>query len=126
MFDDILGRSIVSLEVEVAECHDPVEGCNEDKSQEDSDSLEQDNHRVDLDIVELLTKVIIELISIDEEVPTKQSRNSKTEEETLDIDDKLGNEEERGEDSKPFEQISVGKVADEGSSRTLGSDGGCE
>ena len=89
-----------------------MERCNEDKSQEDSDSLEQDNDGVDLNVVELLTKVVIELVSVDEEVPTKQSRNAKTEEETLYIDDEFGSEKQRCDNAKPFEEIPVGKIAD--------------
>ena len=69
----------MSLEVKVAECCSPLEGCDEDQAEEDSNSLQQNNDRIDLDVVNLLAKVVIELVSVDQEIPAKQSGNSKTE-----------------------------------------------
>ena len=113
----------MSLEVKVAEGNKPLEGCDEDKAEEDSDSLKKNNHGIDLDVVNLLTKVVIELVSVDQEVPSKQSGNTKTEEEALDVDDELDNQEERGDYSKPFEEISVRNVTHKGTTCTFCSDG---
>ena len=106
----------MSLEVEVAEGEEPLERCDEDKSEDDTDSLEENNDGVDLNVVNLLSEVVLQLISVDQEVAAKKSRNAKTEEETLDIDDSFDDQEDRCEDSEPFEEVSVGKVADEGAS----------
>ena len=110
MFDDILGS--VSLEVEVAESNCPLEGCDEDEAEEHSDSLQEHDHRVNLDIVNLLPEVVIQLISVDKEVASKQSRNAEAEEQTLDIDHELNHQEAGGQDPKPLEQISIGNIAD--------------
>ena len=109
----------MSLEVEVAEGEEPLERGDEDKSQDDPDSLQEDNDGVDLNVVNLLSEVVLQLVSVDEEIPAKQSRNTKTEEETLDVDDSFDHQENRGEDSEPFEEISVGEVTDEGNSSTF-------
>ena len=116
----------MSLEVEVAEGDHPLERFDEQKSEDDPDSLQKDNDGVDLNVVNLLSEVVLQLVGVDEEVSAEQSRNAKTEEETLDIDDGFDHQEHRGEHSEPFEEISVGEVTDEGASSTFGPDGGCE
>ena len=103
----------MSLEVKVAECCSPLEGCDEDKTEKYSNSLKKNNDRVNLNVVELFSKVVVELISIDEEVSAEQSGNSETEQEALDVDDEFDYEESRCCESKPFEEISVGDVTDE-------------
>ena len=116
----------MSLEVEVAEGEEPLERGDEDKSEDDTDGLQEDNDGVDLNVVNLLSEVVLQLVSVDEEISAEQSRNAKTEEETLDIDDSFDDQENRGEHSEPFEEISVGEVTDEGASSTFRPDGGGE
>ena len=79
-----------------------------------------------MNVINLLSEVVLELVSVDEEIPTKQTRNTETEEETFDIDNSFDDQEDRAEDSEPFEEIPVGDVTDEGASSTFGPDGGGE
>ena len=116
----------MSLEIEVAEGKKPLEGSDENEPEDDTDSLEQDHNWINLNVVNFLSEVVLQLVSIDQEISAKQSGNSKTEEETLDIDDSLDHQENRGEYSEPFEEISVGEVTDEGTSSTFRPDGCCE
>ena len=102
----------MSLEVEVAEGNCPLEGCDEDEAEEHTDGLKEHDDRVDLDVVNLLPEVVIELVGVDQEVTSEKSRNSETEQKTLDIDHELRNKETGGENSKPFEQIAIRNVAD--------------
>ena len=88
--------------------------------------MQEDDDGIDLNVVNLISEVVLQLVSVDEEVSAEQSRNAKTEEETLDIDDSLDHQENRGEYSEPFEEISVGEVTDEGTSSTFRPDGCCE
>ena len=109
----------MSLEIEVAEGKKPLEGSDEDEPQDDTNSLQEDHDGVDLNVVNLLSEVVLKLVSVDKEISTKQSGNAETEEETFHIDDSFDDQEDRAEDSEPFEQIPVGDVADEGSSSTF-------
>ena len=102
----------MSLEVEVAESNCPLEGCDEDEAEEHSDGLKEHDHRVNLDIVNLLPEVVIKLVSVDQEVAAEQSGNAEAEEQTLNIDHELDHQEAGGQDPKPLEQISIGNIAD--------------
>ena len=112
----------MSLEVEVAEGNCPLEGCDEHEAEEHTDGLKEHDHRVDLDVVDLLPEVIVELVGVDQKVTSEKSRNSETEQKTLDIDHEFRNKETGGENTEPFEQIAIGNVADEGASGTFCSD----
>ena len=112
----------MSLEVEVAEGNCPLEGCDEHEAEEHTDGLKEHDHRVDLDVVDLLPEVVVELVGVDQEVTSEKSRNSETEQKTLNIDHKLRNKKTRGENTEPFEQIAVGNVTDKRASGTFCSD----
>ena len=109
----------MSLEVEVAESNCPLEGCDEDEAEEHSDGLKEHNHRVNLDIVDLLPEVVIQLVSIDQEVAAKQSGDAEAEQQTLDVDHELDHQKGGGQDPEPLEQIAIGNVADKRSSGAL-------
>ena len=50
----------MSLEIEVAESNSGLERCDEDKTEEHSDRLEEDDHGVDLDVVDLLPETVLD------------------------------------------------------------------
>ena len=93
----------MSLEIEVAEGKKPLERSDENEPEDNTNSLEQDHYWVYLNVINLLSEVVLQLVSVDEEVSAEQSRNAKTEEETLDIDDSFDDQQNRGEHSEPFE-----------------------
>ena len=117
MFDDILGA--VALEIEVAESNSGLERFDEDKTEEDSNRLEEDDHGVDLDVVDLLPEAVVELVGVHQEVPAEQSRDAEAEQEALHVDHELGGEEDRGQDPEPLEDVPVRDVAHEGAARAL-------
>ena len=99
-----------------------MEGGDENEAEEHTDSLKKHDHRVDLDVVNLLPEVVVELVGINRKVTSEKSRNSETEQKTLDIDHKLRDKKTRGENPEPFEQIAIGNVADERASGAFRSD----
>ena len=109
----------MSLEIEVAESNSGLERCDEDKTEEDSNRLEENDHGVDLDVVDLLPEAVVELVGVHQEVPAEQSGDAKAEQEALHVDHELGREEDRGQDPEPLEDVTVGDVAHEGAPGTL-------
>jgi len=85
----------VSLAIEPAESNQPLERGNEDESENNANSLEEDNDGVDLDVVNGFTKVVIKLVSIDQKVSAKESWESEAEEETFKVNDGLDQKENR-------------------------------
>ena len=91
------------LSVKLAECNKPLERSNEDQPKDHTNSLQEDNNGVDLNIIYGFPKVVIDLISVDQKVPAKESRESEAEEETFQVDEGLDQEENGCENSEPLE-----------------------
>ena len=95
-------------DIESAESKKPLDGCDEDEFERNKKSMEENHNGVGLDVVDWFVRVVIQIVCIDQEVAAKYSWKSKAEEETLEIDNSFGEENQAGENSEPFEQISVG------------------
>ena len=109
----------MSLAIEPAESNQPLERSNEDESENDANSLEEDDDGVDLDVVNGLTKVVIKLVSIDQKVSAKESWESEAEEETFKVNDGLDQKENGCENSKPLEEVPVRDIANKRPCRTF-------
>ena len=107
------------LAIEPAESNEPLERSNEDESENNANSLEEDNDGVDLDVVYGLTKVVVDLIGINQKVSAKESWESEAEEETFKVNDGLDQKENRCENSKPLEEVPVRDITNKRASRTL-------
>jgi len=110
----------VSLGVEPAEGNEPLKRSDENKSEDNTDSLKEDNDRVNLNVVDGLTKIIIYLVGIDQEVSAKESRESEAEEETFKVYDGLDQKENGCENSKPLEEVPVRDVTNKWAASTQG------
>ena len=109
----------MALEIEVAESNRGLERFDEDKTEEDSNRLEEDDHGVDLDVVDLLPEAVVELVGVHQVVPAEQPGDAEAEQKTLHVDHKLGGEEDRGQDAEPLEDVPIGDVAHEGAAGAL-------
>ena len=98
------------LAVEPAEGNEPLERSDEDESEKNTDGLEEDYDGIDLNIVDGFTKVVIYLVSVNQEVSAKEPWESEAEEETFKVDDGLDQKENRCENSKPLEEVPVRDV----------------
>ena len=78
--------------VEPAESTKPVYGEDEDKFEENKHCVEQNQHGVGCNTENRLVRVILQTGGIDEEVSAKESRHTKAEQETFQIDDGLSEE----------------------------------
>ena len=77
--------------VKLAESNESLDGRDEDKSEDDANSLQEDDDRVYLNVVDLLPEAVLQLVRIDEEVPAEQARDAETEQEAFDVDCGLSN-----------------------------------
>ena len=93
--------------VESAESKKPLDGCDEDELERNKKSMEENHNGVGLDGVDFLIRVISQIVCIDQEVASKYSRETKTEEETLEVNNSLSEQNDTAQESKPFEQISI-------------------
>ena len=93
--------------VESAESKQPLDGCDEDELERNKKSMEENHNGVGLDGVDFLIRVIVQIVCIDQEVTSKYSRETKTEEETLEINNSLSKQNHTAKESEPLEEISI-------------------
>ena len=105
--------------VESAESKEPLYRDNEHKFKHNKECFEQHQNRVSCNTENLLVKVVLETVGIDEEVSAEEPWHSKAEKKAFQINHGLGQENKRRESSEPFEQFSIWKWAGEAFISTL-------
>ena len=93
--------------IEPTECKAPLTWGHENKFQDSKESIEKHENWVGGDTKYFLVKIILQTISINEEVSAEESWHPKAEEEAFEINDWFCEKSQRGENSKPFEEFAI-------------------